>query len=239
MPKYALAARRRVEMGVTRRTVLSSSAAAAALAGAHGVGGCGPAPESRPAAGAVSGKVVYLSSSPGGDLRQQEEQKLFADFNAQHPKVQVEVVVGAGGWAPAKEKFIVSAAGGQPIDLTQNGWGVWTDLSEGGVITELTPLLKRDKISLAEFMEGAVQAYTVDGKTWALPVTVSADALFYNVDLFKANGIPEPPQNPEDKTWTMDKFLEVAQKLTRSTPRGWAPARTSGSSRGTTPSASA
>ncbi len=123
---------------------------------------------------------------------------------------------GAGGGTLAKEKFTIAVAGGQPMDLVQNTWGVWTDMSEGGQITELTPFYKRDKIALSDFFEGAIQAYTVDGKTWALPASVSSDALFYNVDLFKANNIPEPPQNPEDKTWTMEKFLDVAQKLTRS-----------------------
>jgi multiple sugar transport system substrate-binding protein len=201
----------------SRRAILggagSGVAAALAACGLAQPGG-GPGPT-----GPVSGKVVYLSQSAGGDARHEQEQKLFSDFNAQNPRVQVEIVVvgGAGGGVLAKEKFIVSGAGGQPVDLVQNSWGVWTDLSEAGAITEQTPFFKRDKISLSEFIEGAVQAYTVDGKIWATPVSVSADALFYNADLFQALGLPEPPQNPEDKTWTMDKFLEVAQKLTRGT----------------------
>ncbi|HET7768195.1 MAG TPA: extracellular solute-binding protein [Chloroflexota bacterium] len=181
---------------------------------------CGQGAEQGAApASQASGKVVYLSQSAGGDARQEQETALFNDFNKQHGKVTVEVVVvgGAGGGGLAKEKFIVSAAGGQPMDVVQNSWGVWTDLSEGGVIAELTPYYKRDKINLGDFMEGAIQAYTLDGKTWAEPVTVSADALFYNADLFRAAGIAEPPQNPEDKSWTMEKFLDMAQKLTRGT----------------------
>ena len=200
---------------VTRRTVLAGvgvSAAVSALAA------CGQGADQGAAlASAATGKVTYLSQSAGGDARQEQETALFNDFNKQHGKVTVDVVVvgGAGGGGLAKEKFIVSAAGGQPMDVVQNSWGVWTDLSDGGSIAELTPYFKRDKISLADFMEGAIQAYTLDGKTWAEPVTVSADALFYNADLFRAAGLPEPPQNPEDKTWTVEKMLDVAQKLTR------------------------
>jgi multiple sugar transport system substrate-binding protein len=204
---------------MTRRAVLGASST---LAGAAALAACGQSASdggAAPAAGAVSGKVIYLSQSAGGDARQEQETALFSDFGKQSGKVTVDVVVvgGAGGGGLAKEKFIVSAAGGQPMDVVQNSWGVWTDLSEGGSIAELTPYYKRDKINTADFMEGAIQAYTLDGKTWAEPVSVSSDALFYNVDLFKAAGLPEPPQNPEDKTWTMDKFLEVAQKLTRGT----------------------
>ena len=203
---------------LTRRQALGGGAAGALLL--TPLSACGQAAtESKPAASAsdVSGRVTYLSSSPGGDTRQTEEQKLFGDFNTQHPKLQVDVLVGAGGWSQAKEKFIVSAASGQPLDLTQNGWGVWTDLSDGGVITDLTPFFKRDKVNLSDFIDGAVQAYTIDGKTWAMPVSLSADALFYNADLFTAAGLPVPPQNPEDKTWTVEKFLELATKLTKGT----------------------
>ena len=206
-----------IDRGMSRRRLLG-----AAGAGSGALAACGQSASeggAAPAAGPVSGKVVYLSQSAGGDARQEQETALFNDFGKQNGKVTVDVVVvgGAGGGGLAKEKFIVSAAGGQPMDVVQNSWGVWTDLSEGGSIAELTPYYKRDKVNLADFMEGAIQAYTLDGKTWAEPVSVSADALFYNVDLFRAAGLPEPPQNPEDKTWTMDKFLEVSQKLTRGT----------------------
>ncbi len=200
---------------VTRRAVLAA-AGGAGVAGA--LTACGGSEGGAAPVSAAAGKVTYLSQSAGGDARQEQETALFNDFSKQNGKVTVDVVVvGPGGGGAAKEKFIVSAAGGQPLDIVQNSWGVWTDLSEGSVITELTPYFKRDKINLADFFEGAIQAYTVDGKTWAEPVSVSSDALFYNADLFRAAGLPEPPQNPEDKTWTMEKFLEVAQKLTRGT----------------------
>lgn len=203
--------------GLSRRSALigTTRAAGAAALGvlAVGITGCGR-PEA-PAAGGAPSKVIYLSQSAGGDAREEAERRLFEDFSKQHPNVQVEVVVGPGGWGPAKEKFVVSHAGGQPLDLTQNGWGPWTDLSEGGVILELTPLFKRDKINLADFLPAALDVYSLDGKTWALPVSVSADALLYSVDLFEAAGLAVPPVNPEERNWTTDKYLEVAQKLTR------------------------
>jgi len=38
-------------------------------------------------------------------------------------------------------------AGGTPLDIVRNGWGTWTDLADGGVLTELTPYFTRDKVS--------------------------------------------------------------------------------------------
>jgi ABC-type glycerol-3-phosphate transport system substrate-binding protein len=40
-------------------------------------------------------------------------------------------------------------------------------------------------------------------------------AMAYNLDLFEANGLKLPPQDPDDRSWTMDAFLETATKLTK------------------------
>jgi multiple sugar transport system substrate-binding protein len=60
-----------------------------------------------------------------------------------------------------------------------------------------------------------VERYQSDGKQWGMPVSMSVDALTYNLDLFDAAGLKYPPLNPDDKSWTMEVFLEYAQRLTR------------------------
>jgi multiple sugar transport system substrate-binding protein len=160
--------------------------------------------------------VTYMGPAAAGAERFQLETELFQSFNQSRRDVAVEVAAGPGGsWNDLRAKFVVQHAGGQPLDLTQNAWGTWTDMAEGGMFTELTPLFKRDRIGFDLFLPVAVEAYTADGKTWGMPITLSADALAYNADLFDAAGLPYPPVNPEDKAWTMERFLEVAQKLTR------------------------
>src|SRR4029450_13615683 len=39
----------------------------------------------------------------------------------------------------------------------------------------------------------------------------------YNKEMFDAAGVKAPPVNLDDKAWTMEAFLEAAQKLTRGT----------------------
>jgi multiple sugar transport system substrate-binding protein len=50
-----------------------------------------------------------------------------------------------------------------------------------------------------------------------MPVSISADAMAYNLDLFEASGVKPPPQDPDDRSWTMDAFLDTAKKLTKGT----------------------
>jgi len=150
--------------------------------------------------------------------RLQLETDLFKAFNESQRKAIVEVTAGPdGSWGGLREKFTVRHAGGDPVDVVANGWGTWTDMSDGGMFAELTPLLKREKAGAGTgtFIPGALEAFTGEDKVWGLPVSVSSDAIAYNIDLFDAAGLKHPPVNPDDKTWTMEKFQEYAQKLTR------------------------
>jgi multiple sugar transport system substrate-binding protein len=199
----------------TRRGVVTRAAAlgtaAAWLAGCGAAGGA-PAPA---ASSSAPAHLVYLSPAASGG-RLDLESQLFKDFNQSRPKgdIVVDAVAGPGSWDTLREKFIVSQAGGQPISMVQNGWGGWMDLSEGGSIVELTPYFKRDKVDPKLFIAEAIGTYEDGAKLWGMPVSVSVDAIAYNMDLFDKAGLKYPPVNLDDKTWTMEKFLEYAQKLT-------------------------
>jgi multiple sugar transport system substrate-binding protein len=58
------------------------------------------------------------------------------------------------------------------------------------------------------FIDVAAEDFISEGKIFAVPLSVSSLALYYNKDLFNAEGIAEPP-----KTW--DEFLAVTEKITK------------------------
>ncbi|MBI3972103.1 MAG: extracellular solute-binding protein, partial [Chloroflexi bacterium] len=165
---------------------------------------------------AAPARLVYMSPAASGG-RLDLEAQVLKDFNQSRPKgdVVVDVAAGPGGWGGLREKFIVSAAGGQPVAIVQNGWGGWMDLAEGGSIVELTPYFKRDRIDPRIFLSEAINEYSDGAKIWALPTSLSVDAIAYNIDLFDKAGLKPPPIDPNDKTWTMEKFLEYARLLTK------------------------
>ena len=164
---------------------------------------------------APAGKGVTLTyCAPDSPGRYDAERAIYADFTKANPGIQVEIV-SAASWTAVEEKVKTSIAGGDPLSFYQNGWGFWFDVQPA--LMELTPLLARDKIDPhTAFVPTAVDFFTLNGKIWGLPlVGISVDALAYNADLFDAAGLPHPPTNPDDPSFTMDTFLQYAQKLTK------------------------
>jgi multiple sugar transport system substrate-binding protein len=170
------------------------------------------------AAGAVSGKgarLTYMSPDDQGGARHKLEQAIFADFSKTNPDITVELFAGATSWTDMETKLVTGVASGDPVNTYQNGWGSWADLQPS--LMELSTLFSRDKLQPTQiFALPAISTFTdAAGKIWAVPVVgVSQDALAYNKDLFNTAGLQPPPLDPTDASWTMDKFLEYAQKLT-------------------------
>ncbi|MGH2367005.1 MAG: ABC transporter substrate-binding protein [Chloroflexota bacterium] len=177
----------------------------AAACGAAGEQGAQPAP---PGQNAPPVTVTYMSRNTPASREAQLEIELFQAFNQSQPRVVVNVeATGSASWGALKEKFVVRHTGGDTPDLVINNWGTWKDMSDGGMLTDLTPFVKRDKIDLNGFIPSAIESHSDAGRLWGMPVSMSVDAA----------GLPYPPVNAEDKSWTMERFLEYAQKLTRGT----------------------
>lgn len=75
-----------------------------------------------------------------------------------------------------------------------------------GFIQDLTEY----KIDQSELAPGIVNAYTVDGKVYAVAKDTDSFAVFYNKELFDKAGVPYPKDD-----WTIDEFIETAKKLTK------------------------
>jgi multiple sugar transport system substrate-binding protein/sorbitol/mannitol transport system substrate-binding protein len=77
-------------------------------------------------------------------------------------------------------------------------------------IEDLTPYIDKNKetIKLDDFMKGYVDALSVDGKVYALPVYGESTMLMYNKEMFEKAGIAHPPT-------TFDELKEDAAKLTK------------------------
>lgn len=209
-------------MTVLTRRALTRAAAAPPLALLAACAGPGAASQ-QPAGQSVAPANVVFSCVFASGERLERYEKFFAQLNTELKNVKVEVRPGTGSYGTHREKIIVEHVAGTPTEFYDNGWGPWTDMVEQSVILDLTPYTKRDKIDLNNiFIPETVNAWTLDGKLYAWPHAVSGDTLAINKNLFDAAGLKVPPVNPEDKTWTMEKFLEYAQKLTRPPDQwGW------------------
>ena len=193
----------------TTRRVLLAAAPATVLAA------CGaPATPSPATAGTATGKVVvlsYQSTSPRLDLQMAMYEELNKELRP--GGLEVEFVPTTAADTDVMTKAATFHAAGTPADLFE--WPrLWREIET--IIGELTPFFRRDKLDEKQWIPDAIGAMKdASGKLWGLPVTVSADAVAYNLDLFEAAGLRPPPQDPDDRSWTMDAFLDTARKLTK------------------------
>lgn len=200
---------------MTRRRSLRFGAAAAGLPLLGALSACGGVPAGEQPAAKIAAPVtlLMLTDHSGADLEAQKA--LFSRFTQEQPNVSFELSPNGPGQA-ARDRVKVMAQGGTPPDFWETTRAAFGDMLLLGVIAPISDYLRRDKIPFEKmFLPDHVDHITVDGKIYGWPIVISADALAYNKELFDARGLPYPPVNTEDKTWTMEKFLDLAQKLTR------------------------
>jgi multiple sugar transport system substrate-binding protein len=195
---------------VTRRSAIGGTVAGVS-AGAVFTAACG-AGQAGPAAKEVAPATI-TDLSPNNQQRLQRHRQAFDAFTAEHPNVKVEINPLPEGqtWDTA---MVVRHQAGDPADVMEFVT-YWHHLLPLGVPVDLAPLMKRAKIETSRFLPEPVANFTVADKLYAMPVSLSVDGFGYNVDLLERAGLAPPPANPEDKSWTMEKFFEYTQKLTK------------------------
>jgi multiple sugar transport system substrate-binding protein len=85
---------------------------------------------------------------------------------------------------------------------------------ERKLVYAIDDYIKADKYDVESFLPQAIELNRWDGKLWALPRDYGNQNVYYNVDIFKKANVPLPPTDWEDTTWTFEKYLDTAQKLT-------------------------
>jgi ABC-type glycerol-3-phosphate transport system substrate-binding protein len=208
-----------MERGSSRRRLLLGLASAPAGVFALACAGQSSSTPPPPAS-VIPGKVLvmsYQTSSPRVDRQIANYEEFNRDFK---PKgLEVEFV---NPGMPVFDKVTTLHVAGTPADMWEEGSG-WR--RQEGLLAELTPFMTRDKIDGKQWFPDAINVMKAPttwpppsgAKVWGMPVSISADALAYNLELFDAAGLKPPPQDPEDRSWTMERFLETANKLTKGT----------------------
>jgi multiple sugar transport system substrate-binding protein len=201
-------ARLRASRRTLGRAALTLPAGAAlAACGQAAPGGA----QTAPAPGRVQGKVLafaYQKTSPGFD----RQKAMYDDFNKEfQPKgLEVELVNPGDEIVPKATALHVA---GTPADMWEHP-RLWRELE--GLIADVTPFMRRDKVDEKQWIPESIGAMKDgSGKVWGIPVSISTDALAYNLDLFEQAGLKPPPVDPDDRSWTMDLFLDTAKKLTK------------------------
>ena len=156
-------------------------------------------------------KLTYLNKHFPGTVNYEWDNLMYERMREEFPHIVFEHSPIS---TSRKEAFIVRASAGVPAHMVQNDWGVWLDLARGGSILELTDHFKREKVVPTEtFLRWSVEQYSYAGRMFGFPLSQSSDSFPYNKGLFDKAGLPHPPTDVTDQTWTMETYLETLQKL--------------------------
>lgn len=156
--------------------------------------------------GLASAQKLVLASW-GSQEEIQAYQQVLRVFQERNPGIQVEYIN-----IPSNEylaKITAMMAAGSPPDVFFINNIDFPGLASRGVLKPLDPFIQRDKYPTGDIFPGILKAFQWEGAQYGLPRDVSNLVVFYNRDLLRKAGLPDPKPD-----WTWDDFLRYAKALT-------------------------
>lgn len=201
--------RTRLAILIVLAALLLSACVAPVAPAAEGEGGEQPAA----AAAGEPVEITYFTFSAAPDHLDALDE-MIAAFEAQHPEISVTVETAPFDQYFTKLQTLV--AGGTAPDVFELNYENFVSYASKGVLADLTELAAADEGFAARFYPRAYEAFSLDGKQHGLPQSFSNVVLYYNKDLFDAEGVAYP-----NADWTWAEELEAAQQLTDAEAGVW------------------
>ncbi|WP_442602003.1 ABC transporter substrate-binding protein [Paenibacillus sp. KN14-4R] len=127
-------------------------------------------------------------------------------FNTKYPWITVEPIF-QGDYDTLQKKLMAAVAAKEVPAVTNIEVSALPQFADAGVLAELDPYIKRDKVDTKDFSQGMLKAYSFKDKQYALPLIVSTSVFVYNKTMFEKEGVT-PPQK-----W--DEIEAFAKKLSK------------------------
>ena len=194
---------------MNRRSLLVRTLAAGTAAG---VAACGmPGQPGGPPAGARDQAVTLRYMTWYGADRLPTTQAWIAAFNAEWPKVTVEIEELALADVPTK--FQAQLAGGTPPDVILADSHAQTKWFDSGAHSDMSPYLTRDRIRLdRDYALVGIEQWC--GRVYFVPFFADSNAIFYNRTMLQQAGVRDPWADGKGD-WTIDDLYGAARAVTR------------------------
>jgi multiple sugar transport system permease protein len=154
--------------------------------------------------------VTLRYSFWGSDTEIKAMEAICRRFETLHPGVRIKTEPLPWGQYWLKMKTQAANTGGSPdvIRMTSIQAAEWYSYR---VFLDLTPFIRRDGVTLADYYPASVSAVTWDNHVLSMPTDSAVRVLIYNKGLFDRAGLPYlDPKVP--RTW--DELRDVARRLT-------------------------
>ncbi len=127
-------------------------------------------------------------------------------FEEKHENITIEWVTAPYG--EIVNQVINMAGGGDTVDILFGEIGWTPTLEDSGLAVPIDTILSQEFLS--DFYPSMLEATSIGGKSYALPMYVSPYVLYYNKDLFQQAGL-----DPNTPPKTFDEMLVMAEKLSK------------------------
>lgn len=142
------------------------------------------------------------------DTNQAPVMKLMAQqFTKENPNITVDVQTVP--WGQYWVKLQTAAAGGECYDTFWMSPAYSAQYVRGKVMMQIDSKIKESGVDMSQYPSALTAMFSFNKKTYAMPRDRTMTLLYYNKTLFDVANISYP-----DETWTWDKLVQVAQKLT-------------------------
>lgn len=176
---------------------------AAACTGDDGGNGDGPTGGT----GEPAGPVTLTFWHGYTDAEADSLNALLDEWNAANPDVRVEPLFVNND--RALQKLTVALQAGEPPDITYQYGSSLPQLSAAPGLVDLTAWTQEPGVNWEDFVQGARDAATFEGRVLGVPALIDNLAVVYNTTLFDEAGL----EYPNDQ-WSWDDFRAAAAALT-------------------------
>jgi multiple sugar transport system substrate-binding protein len=156
----------------------------------------------------ASGEISFMVFGEPEELK--AYRRVIRSFKDVEPEITVKLIE-ASDRDDLLARLSTSFAGGVPPDLFLLNYRFYGQFASRGV---LEPVQKRvddsDAFKEDEFYEQSLEAFRMDGELICLPQNISSLVVYYNKDMFRKAGVPEPQTD-----WTWNDMVQKAIRLTK------------------------
>jgi multiple sugar transport system substrate-binding protein len=176
------------------------------------------APAATPAAAgaaAPTGPVTLRHQTKNGGEEQKLTQEFIDKFQQANPGVTIKMEPPAPGFTHI-QRYLADLAAGTPPDTYLTDDYYIATLGSRNAVASLDDYVKADKTQdYDDYYKTVAENTKYQGKQYGIPYFFYTYVLLYNKDMFAEAGVPLPPADYKDTSWTYDKALEAALKLTK------------------------
>ncbi len=140
--------------------------------------------------------------------------QMIEEFEAENEHITIELVT-----IPQDEmdqRLSTMLAGGNAPDVwspnwSRSGFGTY---QQRDALLDLTGYIEQDIDFLEGIPQELMELYSVDGRSYGIPMLNMGTYLFYNKDIFDEAGVDYPTTDWEDTNWEWNSLVEKAISLT-------------------------